>query len=100
MLAVGTRIMLRHDVDRYPHFIAAAGSVGTVSDASDGVVCVRMREHLPGAEHWDNEVLWSVRDGDDPMLDVAILCKRDDCTRIPASCGHGYCTDHQGDFWL
>ena len=27
------------------------------------------------------------------------ICKRSGCSRIAASCGHGYCTDHQEDFW-
>lgn len=29
-LGIGSRVRLLHDVDRFPHFIAPAGSVGTV----------------------------------------------------------------------
>ena len=65
LIAHGTRLRLTCDVDRYPHFIAPAGSVGTVVDTSDGVVSVRMDNTIAGAEDWDNEVVWSLRDGDD-----------------------------------
>ena len=59
---VGTRWMLRRDVERYPHFIADEGMRGTVTDASDSSVCLKMDEHLSGAEEWDNEVVWSSDD--------------------------------------
>lgn len=72
-LTVGTKVRLMHEVDRYPHFIAAKGMVGVVSHADEHTVCVRMDEHLPGAEEWDNEVVWSVGDGDDPARDVEIV---------------------------
>jgi hypothetical protein len=69
--AVGSRLVLKHDVDRYPHFIAPKGATGTVVHSEWGeVFCVRMDEPIPGAEDWDNEVIWSVRDGDDPTRDV------------------------------
>jgi len=65
----GTRVALKHDVDRYPHFIAAAGSVGTVvSTGDDRVFAVRLDEPLAGAEDWDNEVQWT--DADDPAADL------------------------------
>jgi hypothetical protein len=66
----GMRLRLRHDVERYPHFIAPAGAVGTVTCVDSDVLCLRLDEHLPGAEEWDNEVVWSIRDGDDPSLDL------------------------------
>lgn len=63
-MTVGTRVKLTHDVDRFPHFIADAGMTGTVSNTDDGVICVKMDEHLAGAEEWGNEIVWSIRDGD------------------------------------
>jgi hypothetical protein len=66
----GMRLRLRHAVDRYPHFIAPAGAVGTVTHADSNVLCLRLDEYLPGAEEWDNEVVWAICNGDDPSLDL------------------------------
>ena len=71
---IGTRVRLLHDVDRYPHFLVPARSLGTVvhvpgSDPS-GTFCVRMDDYVPGAEDWENEIVWSVGDGDDPADDI------------------------------
>jgi hypothetical protein len=56
------RVRLVRDVDRYPHFIAKRGSVGTViahmDTAGDGHISVKLDDHLPGAEEWNNEVIW------------------------------------------
>lgn len=72
-LTPGDRVRLRHDVDRYPHFLAAGGSLGTVTSADQDVVCVRMDDFIAGAEDWDNEIVWSLRDGDDVLRDVEVL---------------------------
>jgi hypothetical protein len=75
-LSVATRVRLRHDVDRFPHFIAEAGEWGTVvhtpESDSAGTLCVRMDAPIAGAEEWDNEVVWSVIDGDDPERDLEV----------------------------
>lgn len=64
---IGARVTLRHAIDRYPHFIAPAGSTGTVVDIGDpNIYAVRMDETLPGAEDWSNEVHWILDTGDDP----------------------------------
>ena len=65
--AIGQRVRLRHDVDRFPHFIAAAGSTGTVVDVAGdmSIFAVRLDEPLAGAEEWDNEVHWYIENGDD-----------------------------------
>lgn len=68
--AVETRWRLTRPVDRYPHFIAPEGAEGRVVDVSDGNVSLRLDETLAGAEDWDNEVVWSTRDGDDFYADV------------------------------
>jgi hypothetical protein len=58
----GARFILTSDVERYPHFIAPAGSKGTITtfapDEINGEIGLRLDEHLPGAEEWDNEVCW------------------------------------------
>jgi hypothetical protein len=64
---VGLRVRLRREVDRYPHFIAPKGATGTVTDIPHpdlgwGCIAVRLDQHLPGAETWDNEVLWDIDD--------------------------------------
>jgi hypothetical protein len=54
----GSRVRLTADVERYPHFIARKGSEGVVSHNTDGGIEVKLDDHLPGAEPWDNEVVW------------------------------------------
>lgn len=66
-IVVGTRVALAHDVERFPHFIAPAGSTGTVIDTSCGNVCVRMDDTISGAEDWANEIVW----GDASLADLA-----------------------------
>lgn len=72
-LAVGTRVRLTHAVDRYPHFIAPQGATGALTVSGPDVVCVRLDEHLHGAEAWDNEVCWYPENGDFPEDDMEVL---------------------------
>lgn len=60
--AVGSRGRLRRNVDRFPHFVAQAGASGTVTEATDSLIALRMDEALPGADEWDNEVCWTSDD--------------------------------------
>jgi hypothetical protein len=71
---VGERFVLTRDVHRSPHFIARSGTKGTVVDVSFGAISLRLDDPLPGAEEWDNEVVWS-DDDDAPNFwaDVALL---------------------------
>jgi hypothetical protein len=62
-LTPGTRVRLRRDVERYPHFIAPAGALGTVLDPGEVIYpedlfLVRMDETIAGAEEWDNAIMW------------------------------------------
>jgi hypothetical protein len=41
---------LRRSVDRFPHFVAHAGATGTVTEATDSLIALRMDVDLPGAE--------------------------------------------------
>jgi hypothetical protein len=60
--AVGSRGRLRRSVDRFPHFVALAGATGTVTEATESLIALRMDVPLPGAEPWDNEVCWTSDD--------------------------------------
>jgi hypothetical protein len=51
---------LTEPVERFPHFTAPDGGAGTVTDASPDVVCMHMDDYLPGAETWDNEIVWTI----------------------------------------
>jgi hypothetical protein len=68
----GSRVRLTQDVDRYPHFVARAGSTGTVVDLGDPqiVLAVRLDEPLAGAEEWHNEVHWLA--GDAELNDLSV----------------------------
>lgn len=68
---VGTRWQLTRNVDRYPHFIAPEGAEGTITSVDEYNICLRMDDHLPGAEEWDNEVCWSREN--DPETDNAAV---------------------------
>lgn len=73
-LMPGARVECKHDVDRYPHFTVPAGAKGTVTtDGNPDVVTVKLDDHIAGAEDWDNEIVWSIRDGDNPLEDVAVI---------------------------
>ena len=58
-MEIGTQIMLRRSIDRFPHFIVEQGATGTVVEFSDGLVRVKMDDHIEGCEEWDNEIVWS-----------------------------------------
>ncbi len=60
--APGTRFALSEPVERYPHFAASAGATGTVVYVDDYTICMHMDEYLPGAETWDNEIVWAIED--------------------------------------
>lgn len=56
----GSRVRLKQDIERFPHFFVPAGATGTVSCADDDATFwVRMDEHIEGAECWDNEIHFS-----------------------------------------
>jgi hypothetical protein len=70
---IGTRVRLTQDVERYPHFIARAGMVGTVTENASGpgeVFAVKMDETLENCTEWDNEVCWVPSDDDTPWDEI------------------------------
>lgn len=54
----GMRVQFTTDVDRYPHFVVAEGSTGTVTALDDEMAAVKLDEKIEGAEEWENEVQW------------------------------------------
>ncbi len=61
---VGTRVRLRRTVERYPHFSIEGGATGTITEAGEWLISLKMDEHIPGAEEWDNELCWYPEDAD------------------------------------
>lgn len=57
-LAIGTRVRLVRDVDRFPDFTAKAGATGIVTTNAPDFFAVKLDVELDGAEGWDNEVHW------------------------------------------
>ncbi len=57
-LTVGTRVRLRKEIERFPHFMAPAGLTGRVVYHEHGEIDVEMDAPLPGAEEWDNQIVW------------------------------------------
>jgi hypothetical protein len=59
---VGQRAKLGRIVERFPHFSIAAGSAGTVTEATPDLIALTMDEQISGAEEWDNALCWSADD--------------------------------------
>lgn len=74
--AIGTRMTLLHEVWRYPHFAVPKGAAGTVVHSDEWCVALRMDEHIPGAEEWDNEVHWVPNNDDDVYADAELEMPR------------------------
>lgn len=60
----GSRWVLRQPIEKYPHFKAMPGMVGTITEGDCDLVRLKMDVELPGAEEWDNEIVWT--EDDDP----------------------------------
>jgi hypothetical protein len=58
----GARFQLSRAVERFPHYLAPLGAAGTVVDVGEHVISLHMDEYLPGAEAWDNEIVWTEND--------------------------------------
>lgn len=70
----GAYVRLKRDVERFPDFIARAGTTGVV--VSDGdTFAVRMLMWLRGAEEWGNEVQWYASSPSlgDPADDLEVM---------------------------
>ena len=80
-LKIGERVELRHEVERFPHFVVAAGEQGTVSynhqDEHGGTIAVRMDNPIDGAEEWNNEVQWDAAIVNGVLVSANVLSARD-----------------------
>jgi hypothetical protein len=54
----GMRVKVVRKIDRYPHFVAKVDMRGTVQEATDSLVSVKMDDKLQDAEEWDNCIMW------------------------------------------
>lgn len=68
---VGTRVRLKRDVDRYPHFVAEKGMTGVVTLKSEDQIVIRLDEAVNGAEEWNNEVHWYRGMFEDKSFEIA-----------------------------
>ena len=59
---VGSRVVTIKAIDRYPDFMLASGKTGTVTESDEKILVVTMDEHVPGAEEWENGVVWYEHD--------------------------------------
>jgi hypothetical protein len=85
--ALDGRVRLRHDVDRFPHFVAKEGSYGTVIDI-DGEysISIKMDDHIDGCEEWDNSIIWSIDDCEDGQtLAQLVASEIEELTKVPAA---------------
>lgn len=46
--AVGSRCRLRRGVERFPHFVIDAGATGTVTEATESLIALRMDDLVAG----------------------------------------------------
>lgn len=77
---VGTRVMFRHDTDRYPHFIVPAGTEGTVTWEERGDMLVQIDGEVPGltdSEEWQGEFQWYPSNGDEGEPPFVAITKED-----------------------
>lgn len=65
------RAILKRDVCRFPDFMAHSNMTGMLLCFSESFACVKMDEHIPGCEEWENCIHWN--DPEDFDNDVLLL---------------------------
>lgn len=81
---VGDRVVLRRDVERFPHAVVDKGATGTVAvveGGEHGHLCVALDDTVDGLREWDNQLIW---DGwseglQDIPFDLALLRPCEKC---------------------
>lgn len=86
---VGDRVVLRRDVERFPHATVVKGSTGTVevvveeSNEERFCLAVTLDETVAGLEEWDNQLVWDGWSADDDVeslpFDLALLLPCEEC---------------------
>jgi hypothetical protein len=59
---VGARVKLVVDVERFPHDIVPAGTLGTITLIDDSIIAVHLDDHFAGFDAWDNELMFGESD--------------------------------------
>lgn len=72
-MRIGDPVRLRRAVERYPHFIAAVGLVGTIKAYHSYYMVVTLDAPLVGAEEWDNAIVWNEEEAPEFGDDVELL---------------------------
>lgn len=54
----GKRVIVKQEIDRYPHFLVPVGLRGTIVQWEPLTIGVKLDNHIVGAEEWDNVVYW------------------------------------------
>ena len=62
IVGVGDRVELTRDVERFPDFIAPKGWTGTIVECDADFLSLKLDQHLPGAEDWDNCLIFTAED--------------------------------------
>lgn len=70
--AVGARVLFVDQLDRYPFFTVPAGATGVVTNSDDDYYAVKVDQPIAGAEEFDNEVIWSLGDDEEPATDLRL----------------------------
>ncbi len=58
----GTRVRLKCNLERYPHFAVCKGAEGVVDEEFSGQWWVKMIMPIRGCESWDNCVVFETRE--------------------------------------
>jgi hypothetical protein len=68
---LGARFTLTASVERYPHFIAPLAATGTIIETEPDLIGLHLDRYLPGAESWNNDVVFSAEDDYDRTAPAA-----------------------------
>ena len=78
-LREGDVVRTRRSVER-GSFIVPKGELGTIVTLESDLLEVRIDEQIPGAEPWDNEVVWTVEDVETIAGDIEFVSRRSETT--------------------
>jgi len=59
---LGDRVVLTESVERWDSFIVNAGAAGTITYLETWQLDIKMDEHIPGCEEWNNCVIFCYED--------------------------------------
>ena len=78
--SIGQRVRLKKQVERST-FIAREGLIGVVDDVEGGwTISVKMDELIPGAEAWNNDIVWDNNQAGEVLAEFY-----QDCELLPST---------------